>query len=186
MNKAYLIINPSIATADIFKKIYFYRWNWIDLFEETDTSPRTFFFEEDGTNVYLREEHRSYFNAKYFYLEGEDIEEVLQTLKNDIPLLSSEDLITQLREQNDNKERGSAICQLGILWCGQPFEPQIYEVFEKVLEQEKSEVKIAALYGMAWTCWKEIIPLVKLALKDHDEEVSRIASLFLEGLSSSD
>jgi hypothetical protein len=68
----------------------------------------------------------------------------------------------------------------------QTFSQQIYDVFEHILQQEKSEVKIAALYGMAWTCWKEIIPLVKMALNDPKEEVARRALLLLEGLSKAE
>ncbi len=100
-----------------------------------------------------------------------------------MPLLTSEDLIDQLKDGKDILNRRSAIYQLGILWCGQPFEQPIYDIFEKILLQEQAEVKIAALYGMAWTCWKEIIPLVKMALNDKEEEVRRHASLLLEGLS---
>lgn len=185
MQKAYLIIDSSISSAEIMKKFYFFRWDWRDEIEETKTSPWTSFFEEDETEttIYWRQENKPFSTARYFYLEGEEIEAVVEQLRANIPLFSSEDLIAQLKEENDTLKRKAAIYQLGICWCGQPFQAHIYEVFHQVLAKEQWEVKIAALNAMAWLGWSKMDSLIELAKEDMNPEVVKYAQYLLNAIS---
>jgi hypothetical protein len=184
VKKVYLIIDPTEHASKIMKAFYFYRWDWIDEFPETEKTPHTLIYIDDETETYIyhREENKNVFQSRYFYVEGENIESTLEMLHAAANILDIKDLIKKYNESDVPLERGSAIYQLGIALCGSAFDSAIYDVFEIALKDNDSGVRIAALAGMAWLGWEEMLPLIEEAKKDSCIDVSSYAKTLQEGL----
>lgn len=178
MKHHYMIVSAETHRADIFKKIYFYRWDWRDEFEERADRPFTLWFFDDDTDthVYYREEHKDVFTAKYFYVEGDDPEDTITMLQDTARILTIEELIADFSHEADDLKRGSAIYQLGIAATLEPFSPAIGAVFAAGLRDSAPGVRIATLWGMAWPHWDALAPLVEQALHDSDPGVQRAAA----------
>lgn len=183
MKKVYLIIDPTEHASKIMKAFYFYRWDWIDEFQETEKTPHTLIYFDDETETYIyhREENKDVFQSRYFYVEGENIEPTLEMLRTAANILDIKDLIKRYNESDVPLERGSAIYQLGIALCGSAFASAIYDAFEIALKDNDSGVRIASLAGMAWLGWEQLIPLIEEAKKDSCTDVSSYAKTLQEG-----
>lgn len=183
MEKVYLIIDPSEHASKIMKAFYFYRWDWIDEFPETEKKPHTLIYFDDETETYIyhREENKDVFQSRYFYVEGENIEPVLEMLHEAANILDTKDLIKKYSESDVPLERGSAIYQLGIALCGCPFDSVIYNAFEIAIKDKDPGVRIASLAGMAWLGWEELIHLIEEVTKDSCTDVSSYAQTLQEG-----
>lgn len=183
MAKVYLIIEPIQPLAKIVKSIYFYRWDWKDEILETEKNPytRVYFDDKTETYIYYREENKDVFQSRYFYIEGENIEPVLEKLHEAANILDTKDLIKKFNESDVPLERGSAIYQLGIALCGCPFDSDIYNAFEIAIKDKDPGVRIASLASMAWLGWEELIPLIEDAKKDSCTDVSSYAQTLQEG-----
>ena len=182
MEKAYLIIDPAIPLAKIVKGIYFCRWSWKDESEETEKTPYTRLYVDDDskTYIYYREEHKDVFESRYFYVEGEDIESVVKKLYTLADILDTPELIHRYETVEEPRQRGSAVYQLGIAMTGKGFDPKVRDVFQKALQDDEPGVRIAALWGMAWSQWTELLPLIEEAADDTVVEVSRAARTLRE------
>ncbi|KAB8139992.1 hypothetical protein F8S13_25940 [Chloroflexia bacterium SDU3-3] len=157
-------------------------WLWLDEVEESDKSPYTLSFKGNSsqTKIFYLEEHKDIFEARYFIVHGDDVDRPLAQIRATVALYSDAELLERCAQEGDARARGSAIYQLGIALTARPFDAAFLPAFERAMADPEPNLRIAALWGIAYPHWPELRPLVEAAARDADAEVRRVAGRLLE------
>jgi len=183
MPTIYLIAQPSVTPDAVFQAADKHYWLWLDEQLESDKAPYTLSLRGNSsdTKIFYLEEHKDIFEARYFIVQGDDIDRSVAQIHQSFALSRAAELLEQCAHAGDERQRGSAIYQLGIALTARPCDPAFLPAFARAMAAPEPAVRLAALWGIAWPHWPELRPLVAAAAaRDADAEVRRVAGRLLE------
>jgi hypothetical protein len=182
MSSSRLIIKDNMSLEKVNALAWAENWYLHDFNPQTENSPynKIWITQDDKTGIHYIEDF--FMNVRYFLIEGENQQLILQRISSLLDTYSREETIQMFKDATDSQGVINAIYHVGIA-ANSPIDDEVFSIFKAGFQHKDPEVRKATILSTVSVGWLEFHKsLEQIAINDSDLDVRRYASRALQTL----
>ncbi|MDJ1471068.1 HEAT repeat domain-containing protein [Cytophagaceae bacterium DM2B3-1] len=160
-----------------------YDWFIWDEIQRTEKQPYEIVWAADDEGKTLVSYIQDFIvNMDYLLVRGENVLEIAPEVRSLFQqrIFTKEEILHLWSQAQTQNEKIKSIYQIGVS-ASSTFDPDIYAIFETLVNESDNEVRLAAVWSMSYIAWPQIQELVtQYAMSDSDSEVRDVAQALLQ------